>query len=90
MTQCERYRISGHVQGVGFRAATAHVARDLGLCGWVRNLPGGDVEVLAQGDLGLLQQLFNWLQQGPPFAQVTHVERIAEVTQALPTGFQIR
>jgi acylphosphatase len=90
MTQCERYRISGHVQGVGFRAATARVARDLALCGWVRNLADGRVELVARGSPDQLEQLTAWLQRGPGGARVTQVERVAEPDTELTPGFHIR
>jgi len=45
------FLISGHVQGVGFRAFTQKLAQRFRLCGWVRNLADGRVEALAQGSL---------------------------------------
>ena len=42
-------RYSGSVQGVGFRATTCHIARRFAITGWVRNLPDGRVELLAEG-----------------------------------------
>jgi len=41
---------SGHVQGVGFRYTTRRIAGQLGLSGWVRNLPDGQVEMVAEAD----------------------------------------
>lgn len=58
--------VSGQVQGVYFRAWTRSRARDLGLAGWVRNLPGGQVEVMAQGDEEALAGLLESLHHGPP------------------------
>ena len=49
--------IAGRVQGVSYRVSAAHEAQRLGLAGWVRNLPDGRVELLAQGDAELLRQL---------------------------------
>ncbi|MGH8459624.1 MAG: acylphosphatase [Nevskiales bacterium] len=90
MTRCERFRVSGRVQGVGFRYAALHEARRLGVSGWVRNLPDGRVEVLAQGTDELLDRLSGWLQQGPPGARVTGVERSTEPSAELAPGFDIR
>ncbi len=70
---CERYRVKGRVQGVFFRAATRDMARRLGLTGSVRNLPDGDVEVIACGARDKLDKLSAWLWQGPSSARVTEV-----------------
>jgi len=70
--------VRGRVQGVGFRASTAYEARHLGVCGWVRNLPDGNVEVLAEGAPGAVDGLLVWLAHGPPGARVTGVD-IADV-----------
>lgn len=66
--------ISGRVQGVFYRAHTEQVARQLGLTGWVRNLPDGRVEIVAEGEEEKLQKLLDWCWQGPPAAQVNAVE----------------
>ncbi len=87
MTQ-RRYLISGRVQGVNFRSATRQRARELGVQGYARNLPDGRVEVLAGGAPAAMEQLENFLWQGPSFARVTSVE--SEETDALvPLGFTI-
>ncbi|MCS6950466.1 MAG: acylphosphatase [Armatimonadota bacterium] len=65
--------VSGRVQGVGYRAFVLRYARALGLSGSVRNLPSGQVEVVAEGDEQQLQQLLTLLRQGPPAARVTEV-----------------
>ena len=70
--------VRGRVQGVGFRASTASEARHLGVSGWVRNLPDGDVEVLAEGPPDAIDALLAWLAHGPPGARVTGVD-IADV-----------
>jgi acylphosphatase len=65
--------VTGRVQGVNFRDFTRQKARALGLAGYVRNLPGGDVEVLAEGERPALETLLEYLKQGPPRANVYHV-----------------
>lgn len=65
--------VSGRVQGVYFRGATQQHAQMLGVYGWVRNLPSGDVEVYACGNVAQVDALIAWLWQGPPRAQVIDV-----------------
>lgn len=72
-----RFLVEGRVQGVWFRASTQQQARRLGIVGHAINLPDGRVEVLASGDAEAVEQLAEWLKQGPPQAEVQHVERHA-------------
>ncbi|MCK9537775.1 acylphosphatase [Dokdonella sp.] len=72
-----RFLVSGHVQGVFFRASTRERALALGLTGHASNLPDGRVEVVASGTPDALALLEAWLQEGPPAARVEHVERQA-------------
>jgi acylphosphatase len=65
--------VSGRVQGVGFRFSAYDEAKDLALAGWVRNLPNGDVEIVAEGRRENLQMLAAWAHLGPPSAHVTTV-----------------
>ncbi len=66
--------IYGRVQGVYFRAFTSRQARELGLAGYVRNLPdGGTVEVQAEGERDELERLIGYLKVGPPGAKVEKV-----------------
>ncbi len=74
--------VSGRVQGVFFRANTVDVARRLGLVGFVRNLPDGRVEVVAEGEEEKLRELIAWCHQGPPLARVAEVK----VRWETPTG----
>jgi acylphosphatase len=64
------------VQGVGFRYATREVAIRLSVAGWVRNLPTGQVEVLAQGAVPAVDELTAWLERGPRWSSVTGVEMV--------------
>jgi acylphosphatase len=66
--------INGRVQGVFFRASVETWARELSLTGFVRNRPGGDVEVVAEGDKPHLEKLVENLKVGPPAAHVTGVK----------------
>jgi acylphosphatase len=66
--------VQGGVQGVNFRSTTQSRARRLGLAGWVRNRSDGTVEVLAQGPKPALEQLLQFLHQGPPAASVSAVQ----------------
>lgn len=66
--------IEGLVQGVSFRYYTRQRAGQLGLTGWVKNLPDGRVEIIAEGEEGALQLLVDWCHHGPPSAEVTGVK----------------
>ena len=48
-TVCKRVLYSGRVQGVGFRFTAREIAAGFAVAGWVRNLPDGDVELVAEG-----------------------------------------
>jgi len=72
-TLCLRCQVSGRVQGVGFRYATAEQALRLGVTGYVRNLPDRRVEVLACGEERAVNALRDWLWQGPQVARVSEV-----------------
>jgi len=84
-----RYLVSGFVQGVGFRYFVLRRASALGLRGFVRNLPGGAVEVVAEGDGPALAELELALEAGPSSARVESVERTG-ATPGASQGFSIR
>ena len=67
-------RISGRVQGVGFRFSALEQARRLGVTGWVRNTYDAAVELVAEGESDQLQQLVAWCHVGPRGALVTGVD----------------
>jgi acylphosphatase len=67
--------VSGRVQGVAFRAATAEEAERIGgLTGWVRNLPDGRVEVLAEGERRAVEALVAYCRRGPRAARVDDLQ----------------
>jgi acylphosphatase len=81
--------VSGEVQMVGFRAFVRREASRLRVDGSVRNLPGGDVEVVAEGDQAALGVLLDRLREGPPAARVRGVEVSWESPAGEPPGFRI-
>lgn len=83
------YRITGIVQGVGFRWWTRNLARTLGLRGFVRNLRDGSVVVRAEGQPDALDRFEAELASGPSSAQVQRVEQEEPGEEALPAGFEI-
>jgi acylphosphatase len=84
-----RYYISGQVQGVGYRNFAQRVARDLGVCGWARNLDDGRVEVLAMGTGHQLEDFEGELRVGPTHAHVRGVA-VEEAALVRVEGFHIR
>jgi acylphosphatase len=82
------FTIKGRVQGVWFRDSTRREALKLGVSGYAKNLPKGDVEVLAVGEAAALNELARWLRDGPPMAEVTDIkEEVLEARESF--GFQI-
>lgn len=85
---CVKAMIQGMVQGVGFRFHTAHEGLKFGLTGYAKNLPDGRVEVLACGEEAQVNQLLQWLQDGPRTSRVERVEA-EEVSWRHVDGFEI-
>jgi acylphosphatase len=90
MARRARAIVSGRVQGVSYRAATAAQARRLGVAGWVCNRDDGSVELEVEGDDAQVAALLAWCEHGPPAARVARVV----VEDRTPTGergaFEIR
>lgn len=82
--------VYGHVQGVFFRAFASGQARELGLTGYVRNLPKGSVEVKAEGERSRLGELIDRLKTGPPGARVEKVATNWSEYTGSYSGFSIR
>ena len=66
--------VKGKVQGVFFRGATKAVADQLGVKGYIRNEPNGDVAIVAEGDTIALDLFLEWCREGPEHAIITSVE----------------
>jgi len=84
------WRVSGRVQGVGFRWFVLQAARRLEIEGDVRNLPDGRVEIRSRASLGRLQGFESAVLEGPPGARVDRIERHDENKEIPRDGFQIR
>lgn len=83
-------RITGRVQGVGYRWNLARQAEALGLAGWVRNRVDGSVEALVQGPAPAVQTLIDWARRGPELAQVQGVEATVATGDDSLQGFEQR
>ena len=70
--------VEGRVQGVFYRDSARRRAQELGLTGWVRNLPDGRVEAVLEGDASAVAAMVAYLREGPPHAQVRSVEVVHE------------
>ena len=80
--RAKKILVYGTVQGVGFRYFVQRAARNLGLAGSVRNLPDSTVEILVEGEEGLIDQFLEEVRSGPPMASVNRLE----ITDVPPGG----
>ena len=69
-----KINVYGLVQGVFFRYTTRKFARNLGLSGYVKNMPDGSVYIEAEGPEDKLYELFEFSKKGPKYAQVDRIE----------------
>lgn len=86
----QRFLVSGRVQGVGFRASAVQAAERIGVAGWVRNLPSGEVEALVAGDADAVERMADWLRHGPPGARVGGLTASPADAEAALSGFELR
>ena len=84
---CRLFKVTGRVQGVFFRSSTRDVAVPLHLTGHAINRPDGSVEVRACGEDGAVEQLYEWLHEGPRRAVVTGVQEL-ETACTQPVRFR--
>ncbi len=82
--------VSGDVQGVFFRDSTRQKAEQLGLSGWVKNLPDGRVEALFEGPSDKVRGMVRWCEEGPSHADVDNVDVEFDVAQEDLPGFEVR
>jgi acylphosphatase len=83
-------RVMGRVQGVGYRFFAQRYASAQGIRGYVRNLPDGSVEVVAEGTRAALERFLDALWTGPNKTGVSEVKVAWEEAQGVFLGFQIR
>ncbi|MGV3657105.1 MAG: acylphosphatase [Chitinophagaceae bacterium] len=80
--------IRGKVQGVFYRATARQKAEELGLSGWVKNTADESVEATISGTPEAVDAFIAWCWQGPPRAQVAHVQVTPKPDTGL-TGFEV-
>jgi acylphosphatase len=90
VTEARLFRITGRVQGVGFRLFAYDAACREGLSGYVRNLPDGSVEALAEGEVEALSRFHAALWRGPGGARVEAVEAQSAPPSGRHLGFSIQ
>ena len=83
-------RLTGVVQGVGYRYHVAKRAHEFGLTGWVKNRADGSVEIEAVGERTMLQEFLSYVRIGPPGAHVAGVSVNWHNDSPDYTGFDIR
>lgn len=82
--------IEGKVQGVYFRTYTQAEAQEIGVAGWVRNRPDGNVEAAVEGESEKVDKMIEWCKAGSPMSEVSRV-LVAEEKPLNETGtFNIR
>jgi acylphosphatase len=80
--------ITGHVQGVFFRATCARRAAALRLAGWVRNAADGSVEAVFEGPSDAVEAMLTWCAEGPSGARVEDM-RVTEESPTREHGFRV-
>ncbi len=83
-------KVTGRVQGVGFRWFVRVSGRRLQLSGWVKNRPDGSVELAAAGSEDRLAELRNLIRNGPDAAEVADVLDLGEISDDLDFPFAMR
>ena len=86
----ERMVVSGMVQGVGFRYFTCRLAQEYPVTGYVRNLPSGDVEIVAEGTQEAVRSFLLRAGRGPGYAHVMSVKSFVEAPQGSFNTFGVK
>lgn len=85
----QHMKISGRVQGVGFRFRASHAANYLGITGWVKNEWDGTVEMEAQGTIEQINRMLTMVNQSA-YIQIERIDRKEMPAEEGEYGFHIR
>ncbi len=84
------FKVIGRVQGVAYRASARDMAVRLGVNGWIRNLPDGNVDGEAEGEASAVDAFLAWAAKGPPGARVDRLDVDDATLVSVMRSFQIR
>jgi acylphosphatase len=87
--KCCSVKVSGKVQGVGFRFYTQKKARELGVRGYVKNERDGSVYIEAEADADIMEGFLHWVSRGPEWARVDEMN-VQDIPLQNFDGFSIR
>ena len=90
MLVARRFRVTGRVQGVGYRFFAETAARAEGLSGWAQNQFDGSVEIAVEGDRESVLRFEAKLRRGPAHSRVDRVEVDEDVPSGRAGGFTVR
>ena len=82
--------ISGRVHGVCYRQNTLFIAGQLGIKGWVKNIPNNQVEAVFEGDSEAVDKIIEWCKNGPSMSRVTNIEMLEETYKGEFEGFRVK
>ena len=82
--------VIGRVQGVFYRSSAKSEAMRIGLTGWVKNLPDGRVELVAEGPPDAVDELLQWCYKGPAYSRVDRIEIQEETPTKEFNDFSVR
>jgi len=82
--------VTGRVQGVGFRHYTLQKANELGIFGWVKNMPDDSILIVAQGDEPVINTFIDFLYIGPTCSRVIQVSKSEIISSANFHNFSVK